>query len=345
MNYRTSHQAISWFNQRRNDKTLILAPPFQRRPVWVTKQKQYLIDTILCDLPIPEIYIQRKTDVAGNLTYTVVDGQQRIRAILDFIDDKFSLPEDPNSEWSDCNFPELTNGLKQQFWNYSIIVRELEQATDLEVRDLFKRLNKYVFALTPQELRNARYDGPFIKLMTELADNEYWAENSIVSTAAIRRMADIQFISEIFIAMINGIQHKTKTLDKYYEIYEESFPDISLAKSRFIRTMELIKRMLQDIKQARWRNKSDYYSLFVVFSGYVGNYVFSDTKIDLLSKKLISFGQKVDDAVKKDGSSKVKDVASYAKAVMGGATDKERRLIRHEIIDNIIQEVISKKKK
>ena len=251
MKYRTSHQAISWFNQRRKDKSLLLAPPFQRRPVWVSKQKQYLIDTILNDLPIPEIYIQRKTDRNGNLTYTVVDGQQRIRAILDFIDGRFSLPEDPNSEWSDCDFNELVDVHKEAFWDYSVVVRELEQVSDIEVRDLFKRLNKYVFALTPQELRNARYDGRFIKLMTELADDEYWAENRIVSTVAIRRMTDIQFVSEVFIAMINGVQHKTKTLDKYYEIYEESFPDISHWKSIFVRTMEIIKGMLPDIKQTR----------------------------------------------------------------------------------------------
>ncbi len=344
MRYTTSHQAISWFNQRRIDKTLLLAPPFQRRPVWVTKQKQYLIDTILNDLPIPEIYVQRITDGSGNLSYTVVDGQQRTRAILDFIDGKFSLPEDPNSEWSDCDFSELVDHRKKKFWNYSIIVRELEQTTNLEVRDLFKRLNKYVFALTPQELRNARYDGSFIKLMTELADNEYWAENRIVSTVAIRRMADIQFVSEIFIAMINGIQHKTKTLDKYYEIYEESFPNISEWKSRFIRTMEIIRRVLPDIRQTRWRNKSDYYSLFVAVSEYVDKYVFSDNNISVMSKELISLGRKIDEAVRKEGGSKLKNIALYAKAVMAGATDKDRRLIRHKILDNIIQEVIYKKK-
>lgn len=344
MNYRTSHQSISWFNQRRLDKTLMLAPPFQRRPVWVTKQKQYLIDTILNTLPIPEIYIQRKTDTEGKTQYVVVDGQQRIRSIFDFIEGHFSLPEDPNSEWSDCDFSELTETQKLHFWDYTIIVRELEQATDLDVRDLFRRLNKYVFALNAQELRNARYTGSFIKLMTELADYDYWAENRIVSATAIRRMNDIQYVSELFVAMMHGVQHKIKTLDKYYEMYEESFPEISRWKSRFIRTMEIIKYLLPDIRQTRWSNRSDYYSLFVAISRYADDHVFSDSNIEKLFKELVSFGKKVDAAVVKEGKSRHENVTSYAKAVIAAATDRDRRLIRHEVLSEIIKKCIPKKK-
>ncbi len=344
MRYTASHQSISWFNQRKLDKSLTLAPPFQRRPVWVTKQKQYLIDTILSNLPIPEIYIQRKTDIHGKTQYIVVDGQQRIRSIFDFIEGHFSLPEDPNSEWSDCDFSELTDNYKQLFWDYPIVVRELDQATDDDVRDLFRRLNKYVFALTAQELRNARYSGPFIKLMNEVADYDYWAENRIVSATAIRRMSDIQFVSELFVAMMHGVQHKSKTLDKYYEMYEENFPDTSEWKSKFIRTMEIIKYLFPEIKETRWHNRSDYYSLFVAICHHSNDYVFSDNNMKILSKHLMSFGQKVDEAVKKEGKSREKIVTSYAKAVIAGAADRDRRLIRHDILSNIIKKYIHKKR-
>jgi hypothetical protein len=345
MNYRTSHQSISWFNQRRLDKSLTLAPPFQRRPVWVTKQKQYLIDTILNNLPVPEIYIQRKTDTKGRTQYIVVDGQQRIRSIFDFIEGDFSLPEDLSSEWSDCDFSELTDTYKQLFWDYPIVVRELEQATDDDVRDLFKRLNKYVFALNAQELRNARYTGPFINLMTEIADYDYWAENRIVSATAIRRMNDIQYVSELFVAIMHGVQHKTKTLDRYYEMYEENFPDIAEWKSKFIRTMEIIKYLFPEIKETRWHNRSDYYSLFVAISQHTNDYVFSDNNMGALSRRLTSFGKEVDEAVKKEGRSKDKIVTSYAKAVIAAAADRDRRLIRHEVLSKIIEKYIPRKRK
>jgi hypothetical protein len=345
MYYTTSHQSISWFNQRRLENTLTLAPPFQRRPVWVTKQKQYLIDTILNKLPIPEIYIQRKTDTQGRTQYIVVDGQQRIRSIFDFIDGRFSLAEDPNTEWSDSDFSELTEAYKQLFWDYSIVVRELEQATDDNVRDLFRRLNKYVFALNPQELRNASYSGPFINLMNELADYDYWAENRIVSATAIRRMNDIQFVSELFVAMMHGVQHKTKTLDRYYEMYEENFPDITEWKSYFIRTMEVIKCLFPEIKETRWHNRSDYYSLFVAISSHSNDYVFSDNNMNTLSRHLISFGENVDEAVRKEGRSKDRVVTSYAKAVIAAAADRDRRLIRHEVLSRIIEKYIPRKKK
>jgi len=40
---------------------LELAPPFQRKPMWSDKNRSFLIDTIIKDLPIPEIYIQVKS--------------------------------------------------------------------------------------------------------------------------------------------------------------------------------------------------------------------------------------------------------------------------------------------
>src|SRR5438067_11639 len=77
-------QIISWFKDRLAEERLIFKPPFQRNPVWLDKHKAYLIDTALRGLPIPEVYLQKETDEEGKTTYAIVDGQQRIRALLDF---------------------------------------------------------------------------------------------------------------------------------------------------------------------------------------------------------------------------------------------------------------------
>ena len=111
-----------------------------------------------------------------------------------------------------------------------------------------------------------------------------------------------------------------------------------------MRTMEIIKYLLPDIKQTRWHNRSDYYSLFVAISHHADEYVFSDNKMNQLSKKLISFGKKVDDAVKKEGSSRDRNISLYAKAVMAGATDRDRRLDRDKILSKIIESCIPKKR-
>ena len=84
--------SINDFREWDNKEELILAPEFQRRKVWSMKAKSYLIDTILKGLPIPSIHIRQKIDIRRKKTIReVVDGQQRIGAILDYIDDSFIL--------------------------------------------------------------------------------------------------------------------------------------------------------------------------------------------------------------------------------------------------------------
>jgi len=77
---------ISEINQLNTRGEVDLRPNYQRRPVWSYKNKVYLIDTILQGLPIPKFFIQIKVDSNfGNTVYEVVDGQQRLTAIFDFI--------------------------------------------------------------------------------------------------------------------------------------------------------------------------------------------------------------------------------------------------------------------
>ncbi|MCJ7681647.1 MAG: DUF262 domain-containing protein, partial [Candidatus Aminicenantes bacterium] len=54
-------------------------------PVWSKKQRCLLIESVLMDIPIPEVYIQVTQADDGTQEYGVVDGQQRLRTILQFI--------------------------------------------------------------------------------------------------------------------------------------------------------------------------------------------------------------------------------------------------------------------
>ena len=87
----TTHRTVSWFRKAFAAEELELAAPFQRNPVWTDAQKSYLIDTILNGLPIPELYMQDTADENGDERYIVVDGQQRIRAVLDYVHGNYAL--------------------------------------------------------------------------------------------------------------------------------------------------------------------------------------------------------------------------------------------------------------
>jgi hypothetical protein len=168
---------VSWFRDRNMEKTLIIKPPYQRKPVWTQDQKAYLIDTILEGYVIPEVYIHRETTSEGKTIFNVVDGQQRIRSILEFLNDEFPVSEVYSVDYADFNFTDLPQEVKQKIWDYTLFAREITGASAEDVRNLFRRMNKNVVALNSQELRHATYSGAFIKTMEEIAEDEYWAEN------------------------------------------------------------------------------------------------------------------------------------------------------------------------
>jgi hypothetical protein len=69
----------------------ILAAEFQRNSVGPRSAKAYLIDTIINDRPIPLLFFQRVSSAqTGRPGYSVIDGQQRPRAIFEFLDAVFA---------------------------------------------------------------------------------------------------------------------------------------------------------------------------------------------------------------------------------------------------------------
>jgi hypothetical protein len=351
MSFNTTEYPITWFNDRYREGTLTIKPPFQRKPVWAAKQKCYLIESILMNLPVPEIYIQSITSAEGTTTYAIVDGQQRIRSILQFIGsetdpdeqeyNKFVLDKiDDQSPWKDVSFDVLSPDQKMRFFRYKFAVRNLETDSDSDVRDMFQRLNKFLTPATPQELRNATYTGPFVTLVLKLADNEYWAENRIVTPAAIRRMGDVQFISELLIGVLHGPQGGSPTIiDEYYKQYEDfddDFPGQREAQRRFDKTLNTIKEVLPDIKETRWQNKNDFYTLFVALATLLATSDIAKTKITEMRKSLGSFADEVGLRLRAEDGQVSANAIGYVRAVEKGANDKKRRADRQEILIKII---------
>ena len=351
MEFSSSVEAVSWFRDRYNEGTLKIKPPYQRKPVWSAKQKCYLIESILLGLPVPEIYIQQTTTPEGVTTYAIIDGQQRIRTVLQFIGsekdpqeqehNKFALDKlEAISPWKNVTIIDLPDEVKIRFYGYRFAVRYLNTGSDEEVRDMFKRLNKYLTPLNAQELRNATYTGPFIKVAERLADNEYWSENRIVSPAAIRRMLDVEFMSELLIGVMHGPQGGSpKIIDDYYRQYEDfddEFPDQRRTQKLFDETLSTIQEILPDIKETRWGNKTDFYTLFIALAAMFRTSEFAKNKSKDARKTLDKFAGQIDLRLSNDEAKVAKNVVAYVRAVEKGANDKQRRADRHAAISEVI---------
>lgn len=333
---KASHQKISWFSQRDKEGSLELAPPFQRKPVWSINNKSYLIDTIINRLPIPEIYMQIKTDDEGNTNYIIIDGQQRLRAVLEFLNGEFTILESDNSKYGGKEFKDLPTGIKQEIWNYDFVVREITTLNDEEVRHIFQRLNKNVVPLNRQELRNATYIGEFMKLMTELSEeDEFWIDNKIVSANDVKRMINSEFVSELFIGMIHGVQQKNQDLlDKFYRMYDENFEDKEEWKKRFLRIQLIINDIFEeDLRPYKWHTKNDFYTLFLTMNGLIDEYIIPSDKYQDIKKALGDF---IFDVYRDVGSYETTMAKEYYENVVEHTTNKEQRQKRINVLRQII---------
>jgi len=144
-----------------------LNPAWQRGPAWKEPRRILLIDSILRGMDVPKIYL-RKAPAGGLYEYEAVDGQQRLRALWDFIAAKSSknkslgyalkmspaLPPVNGVAIADQTYASLDAGLRIAFDAFKIGIGEITDATNDEITVLFARLQMGM-PLNPAELRNA----------------------------------------------------------------------------------------------------------------------------------------------------------------------------------------------
>jgi len=329
-----TNQTVSWFYQRYKEGTLELSAEFQRNPVWVKRQKDYLIETLLLELPMPEIYVINQVTADGDSNWIVVDGQQRLRTILEFVMSELRVTIKVEGFVHIKSFDDLTSEQKKGFWRYPIVVRDMEDSTDTQIRDLFQRLNKYSVTLNPQELRKARFKGKFLETVTELGDNEYWLTTGLFSPNNIRRMQDLEYIGVLFSTMIGGIYNRQDRLDEFYVNYEDEFEEKEYYVSRFNRNLTIVEQILPNLRNTIWKNKANFYTLFLLTDGMHESLDSSDA-IDNLRRKLHGLSKLLTEAIENDEGAR-EDILEYMDAARYGTNDREKRVRRLRILKNFV---------
>ncbi|HEX9770571.1 MAG TPA: DUF262 domain-containing protein, partial [Kiloniellales bacterium] len=74
-------------------RDLVVNKEYQRGSrLWPPGPRSYFIDTILENFPFPKMYFYEYLDGESRKTRReIVDGQQRVMAIVDFLQNKFAL--------------------------------------------------------------------------------------------------------------------------------------------------------------------------------------------------------------------------------------------------------------
>ena len=264
MKWESYSHPISDVRDWADNERLELRPDFQRNEVWTQAAQIMLIDTILKGIPIPKIYI--KSIVKNEKTYRiVVDGQQRLTAILKFILDELTLKKPYQGEYFNMKYSELPESVHDDFIRYKIDINEIFNPSDEEIRDLYSRVNKYTVQLNKQELRKADFPGEFISLAEKISENPFFDSSRIFSVKQRRRMLDVEFVEELLTIVLEGVQDKKEYLDNVCEKYV-ILEDERGIEQKFLGVIQDISIIFDletfPIQDTRFRQKSDFYSLF-----------------------------------------------------------------------------------
>lgn len=335
-----SPQDVSWFLDLNEKGQLDLDPPYQRRSVWTPKDKRFFIDTILNNYPAPPIFLHKTLDDNGRATYHVVDGKQRLNTIIEFANNKIRIPDDfadkslQKKRWAD-----LQRETREIFWNYVIIVEMLPSVNDATIRDTFERINRNSRKLERQEIRHAKYDGWLINAVEAEANKDEWKEFGVVTTARAKRMADVQFISELFAVRLkdklNGFDQDW--LDQLYADYEEPDEEGLFVEEDFREAIELTKAILQSLleQQPDIRNHIKVLAHFYSLWGFLTLQVNADFDQEAFAVAYLEFMEKVTAAIKAAGvdeeQAEIEEpVRIYAANSRGASTDLTPRKARHD---------------
>ena len=228
---------------------LNISPWYQRRSVWKVPQKAYLINTIHERKPVPSVYIRHTIDLEGEKSIKeVVDGQQRIRCIIEYKDDEFAASHPAHK--SPVRFSALEPAQKRQFLLTSVSVGYLVGAEDRDVIEIFARINSVSKTLNPQEKRNAQYSGAFKQFcLNESVDRlPIWRNYGIFTDNDISRMVEVQFVSDLVVNLLDGLRDfSAKILDSYYQQFDDEFPNEDALKLRLERLFGAIVEIPLDL--------------------------------------------------------------------------------------------------
>jgi hypothetical protein len=121
----------------------------------------------------------------------------------------------------------------------------LPDVSDAAVRNIFDRINRNARKLMPQEMRHAKYDGWFIATAEAEAEKQEWKDLGVSTAARIKRMADVQFVSELFLLLIHqqieGFDQDS--LDDIYAEYEDISDQSTFVEDDFLQKLNALKRI------------------------------------------------------------------------------------------------------
>lgn len=251
------------------NKELVIQPEYQRLFRWTDEQKSRLVESILLELPIPEIFVIENPDGVIEL----IDGLQRVSSIIQFINPAV-IEMDP-LQLTGCDLIEALNGIKFEDLPLSLRLRIKrssvrtivikKQSRSFLRYEMFKRLNTGGANLSSQEIRNcsARMLGEegvkFYGFLQELAGlQDFKGCTESISPTDYEQKGNEELVLRFFAAK-NGDELFRGSVRDWLDDYMENVLlakinfDYETEREQFQETFSLINRYLSSGAFVKYR--------------------------------------------------------------------------------------------
>lgn len=180
-----------------DDTNDIFIPSYQRMFVWEHHRQAKFVESILLGLPIPYIFAADTGD--GRLE--IVDGSQRLRTLVGFMDDKLTLAHlEVLDKLNGFKFSKLSASRQRKFKNATIRMIVLTDKSDDDVRFMmFERINTGSDRLKDMEKRKGIFGGKFIDFVyNECSKNPLFVKNTAFTEKLQKRSEAQELITRFF---------------------------------------------------------------------------------------------------------------------------------------------------
>lgn len=233
-----------------NSGKLNLSPPYQRNFIWSTEDQQTLIDSINKHIPIPNFFLLEQE----NNKFEMVDGQQRSRTIIGFI----------NRTFKDFQGRLFSEESHPSFLNFTFPITIIQDIEGESIEKFYALVNKTGIHLNKPEVRKADfYSTKLLTLVNEIAESKRFFSLRLFTDATLKRMNDKEFISELLVLIKDGHVDKKGHLDDYYkkDISDDLYEEL---KRKFNYVIDKIHHLnsIYPINKTRYKQRNDFYTLF-----------------------------------------------------------------------------------
>jgi Protein of unknown function DUF262 len=228
-------------------------PSFQRKYVWDQTRASKLVESFLLGLPVPPVFLFKP---AGGKQFWIIDGQQRIRSIVDFQtgmfgEGKFRL-KGVDRRWLGKTFEELDEGERFTLETAvlrAVVIQQTDPKDHSSIFHIFERLNTGGLRLNAMEVRQCVYQSILLDKLKTINERRSW-RSLLGLPKPDKRVKDVELLLRVA-ALFKDFEHYEKPMKGFLNSFALEFsvlggPNAESAASKIV---ELIIAAIETANQ------------------------------------------------------------------------------------------------